>query len=186
MSRKLCCALLAAVICISARAHAASFSRLNVFGDSFSDTGNAYLNLGGTIPFPPFPAGSITVPPFPLIPNAPYPRGALIPSLTNGPNWTEVLGTRLGLPVLPSTLGGTNFAFGGADSGPLPSVPASIIPSLTTQFNGPAAPPTSPFFGGGPIDPSALFAVWGGNNDIRRALDVYSTTLAASGTLSGR
>ena len=180
MSKRFDGALLAAALCVATGAHAAP-SSLVVFGDSFSDTGNAYLQLGGTIAFPPYPTGSVTLPPFPLIPDAPYPRGALIPALSNGPNWTEFVGTRLGLPVMPSTLGGTNFAFGGANSGPLPLVPSPVIPSLVTQFNGPAAPPTSPFFGGGPIDPNTLYAVWGGSNDIRRALEVYSSTLVGTG-----
>ena len=174
-------ALMAAVFYAAASAHALPFTSLNVFGDSLSDSGNAYLALGGTIPFPPFPPGSITVPPYPLIPDAPYPRGALIPALTNGPNWAEVLGASLKLPVVPSILGGSNFAFAGAESGPLPGVTPNASPTLVTQFFGPAAPPALPFFGGGPIDPNALYAVWGGNNDVQRALDVYFATLIATG-----
>jgi phospholipase/lecithinase/hemolysin len=181
MSKKSGICFIAVVFAICANAHAVPFTSLTIFGDSSSDTGNAYIGLGGTLAFPPFPPGSTTTPPFPLIPSAPYPRGTLLPALTNGPTWAEVLGASLGLPVLPSFLGGTNYAFGGADSGPLPSVPPSTSPSLLTQFNGPAAPPASPFFGGGPIDPNALYAVWGGGNDIRRSLDVYFAALTATG-----
>ena len=153
------------------------FTSFAVFGDSLSDGGNAYFGLGGTVPFPPFPPGTITLPPFPLVPDAPYPRGALPPAFSNGPNWAELLGASLGLPVVPSLLGGSNFAFGAADTGPLPLVAPGPSPTLLTQFFAPAFP----FFGGGPIDPSGLYAVWGGGNDVRRALEVYAATFLATG-----
>lgn len=164
---------------ISAAATSASaipFTSFSVFGDSLSDGGNAYLGLGGTVPFPPFPPGTITLPPFPPVPDAPYPRGALLPAFTNGPNWAEILGATAGLPVVPSLLGGSNFAFGAADTGPLPLVAPGPSPTVLAQFFGPGFP----FFGGGPIDPNGLYAVWGGGNDVRRALEVYAAILAAT------
>ena len=172
MVKKLVSAAFAALFCLSCPALAFPFTALNVFGDSLADSGNAFFGLQGTI----------TVPPFPLIPDAPYPRGPLVPAFTNGPNWAEVLGAHFGLPVVPSILGGTSFAIGGADTGPLPLVPPNGSPTLLTQFNGPASPPSLPFFGGpAAVDPNALYAIWAGNNDIRRALDVYFAVLSSTG-----
>ncbi len=67
------------------------------FGDSLTDTGNVYAATGGTIP-----------------PSPPYFQGRY----SNGPVWVEQLANRLGVPVpAPSLLGGTNWAFGGSESG---------------------------------------------------------------------
>lgn len=74
---------------------AAPFDRLFVFGDSLSDAGN-HLDLIG----------------FPTSP--PYFEGRF----TNGRVWTDHVADGLGIPKLePSRLGGTNYAFGGAQSG---------------------------------------------------------------------
>src|SRR5262245_14581793 len=67
-----------------------------VFGDSLSDTGNLFLASGGTVATPPYFNGRFS----------------------NGPVWVEVLADKLGLDApTPSVLGGTNFAFGGAETG---------------------------------------------------------------------
>jgi len=156
---------------VSTTLTAAPLTGLVVLGDSLSDGGNAFIALGGLTP-PPLP---VTAPPFPLIPDFPYVRPApLLPALSNGPVWAEHLGAALGLPVLPALIpGGTNYAFAGADTGPLPLVPAGSSPTLSTQLG--------MFAAAGPIDPSALHAVWGGGNDLRRAMDVYAGTLIATG-----
>jgi phospholipase/lecithinase/hemolysin len=80
-----------------------SFSAIVVFGDSMSDTGNLYLASEGTArPWPPYFAG----PPF------------FTGRITNGPVWVEHLANRLGLPApAPSLLGGTNYAWAGAQTG---------------------------------------------------------------------
>lgn len=70
----------------------ANFSQLVVIGDSLSDSGNISLATGGAVP------GSF------------YFQGRF----TNGPTYADQLGMELGLPVVPSLAGGTNFAFGGA------------------------------------------------------------------------
>ena len=66
-----------------------------VFGDSLSDTGNLFAATGGTNPIPPYFNGRFS----------------------NGPVWVETLAASLGLPVNPSLLGGTNYAFAGAVTG---------------------------------------------------------------------
>jgi outer membrane lipase/esterase len=82
-------AVLVVVGIMPADAIAGSFSKVFVFGDSLSDTGNAFLATGKTIPKSP-----------------PYYQGRF----SNGPVWVEMLG----YPAKPSLAGGTNFAFGSA------------------------------------------------------------------------
>lgn len=69
-----------------------AFSDIIVFGDSYSDGGNAALAT----------AGSPDPRPNPLL----YPAG----QFTNGDVWTTQLG------LVPSLAGGTNYAFGGAEA----------------------------------------------------------------------
>ncbi len=74
----------------------APFDEFIVFGDSLSDTGNVFISLG--------------VPPSP-----PYFDGRF----SNGPVTVEHVADQLGFPaLLPSIIGGTNFAWGGAETGP--------------------------------------------------------------------
>jgi 3-phytase len=75
----------------------APFSKIVIFGDSLSDTGNAYLASSGVI------AGF------------PYYQGRF----SNGPVWVEIMAQELGLPAPAASLdGGTNYAWGGAETGP--------------------------------------------------------------------
>ena len=163
-------AVAGASLAFAVNANALPFTGMTVFGDSLSDTGNAYLALSASLP----PVPVITEAPFPLIPSKPYARPApLLPALSNGPIWAEVVGAALGLPVIPSFAGGKNFAFAAADSGPLPLVPPSQSPTLKEQF--------SLFGGSASVVSTDLYAVWGGGNDIRSALGVYQTVLALGG-----
>ena len=84
---------------------ASAFSALYAFGDSLTDTGNVYLAAPG-------------------VPLAPYYNGRF----SNGPLWVEGLANNLGLSINPSVGGGTNYAFGGAVTGP---TLASTFPTLT-------------------------------------------------------
>src|SRR5215470_1775254 len=73
-----------------------AFSDVFVFGDSISETGNAFLATGDVAAAPPYFEGRFS----------------------NGPVWTEILADSLGLPApAPSLLGGTNYGFGGAETG---------------------------------------------------------------------
>ncbi len=75
----------------------APYSQIVVFGDSLSDTGNVFLATGGAEVGPPYYRGRFS----------------------NGPVWVEVLAQELGLPVPRASLaGGTNYAWGGAETGP--------------------------------------------------------------------
>jgi phospholipase/lecithinase/hemolysin len=72
------------------------YSEIIVFGDSLSDTGNLHLASGGVVTPPPYYQGRFS----------------------NGPVWVEVLAAELGLPTPEASLaGGTNYAFGGAETG---------------------------------------------------------------------
>jgi phospholipase/lecithinase/hemolysin len=76
---------------------------------------------------------------------------------SDGPVWVERLAVRLGLPLRPSRLGGTNHATGGAR--------ASLGPaSLRAQADAVLAAAR-----GGALDPAALHVVWGGGNDLLAA-----------------
>ncbi|MEO8445143.1 MAG: SGNH/GDSL hydrolase family protein [Gammaproteobacteria bacterium] len=140
-------------------AQASAFSAMYVFGDSLSDTGNVAVLTGG------------------LQPGAPYATGRF----SNGPIWVDTLSANLGLgAVNPSLLGGKNYAFGGAVTGP---GYAPGVPTLTDQ----AGMYLSAV--GGVADPNALYVVWGGGNDVRAGnitnsvtnLSGIITSLAAAG-----
>jgi hypothetical protein len=75
-------------------------------------------------------------------------------------------------------LGGTDYAFGGATTGPTPlgtqlGTPAGFAPLLTPSGQFVANVPTLPTevtsylngLGGGPPKPGTLFTIWAGAND---------------------
>ena len=133
-----------------------AFSNIFVFGDSLSDTGNVTAVTGG------------------LIPGAPYFQGRA----SNGPLYVDVLAAGLGLSLTPSrvdTTGdgigdGNNFAYGGARTNiyPFPFDGRSLLGQLQ-EFQA----------RGQPIDPSALFVVFGGANNVQDALRTAAQALAA-------
>src|SRR5262245_61575441 len=75
---------------IAAHANSAPFSRIVVFGDSLSDTGNFFHLTGG------------------LVPPSPYANGRF----SNGPLWVEYLADDLGMQLLPEDV----YAVGGANT----------------------------------------------------------------------
>jgi phospholipase/lecithinase/hemolysin len=134
------------------------YSDIFVFGDSLSDTGNRLIATEGNTPVSP-----------------PYFMGRF----TNGPVWVEGLAERFGLQVAPSLASGTNFAFGGAEiaQGVEESFEAEVdvfIPSLQLQvLNFLASDFIDNPFGG--ADANALYIVWGGPNDLRKAVMAGTT-----------
>ena len=92
--RKLMCAVAGVVGLTSVAAQSAPFDSLYLFGDSLLDSGNSYLLTGGVYPVSPPYAGVFS----------------------NGPVASQVLAARLGLPLVPSVLGGNNFATNGSTS----------------------------------------------------------------------
>lgn len=89
------------------------FAKTYVFGASVSDTGNA-CNL--------IPAACTPTPPY------------ASPRWSNGPVFAELLAQRYGGSAAPVRLGGTNYAYGGARTGPIAGTTQSV-PNMLTQVN---------------------------------------------------
>jgi outer membrane lipase/esterase len=152
MSKKLSLLLLVMLLAPGV-ASAGPITSLYVFGDSLSDSGNAFLLTGG---FPP----------------APYAQRA-----SNGPVAVERLAFDLGLTLTPAALGGTNYAVVGATTGPVQipgSAPPVFVDNIATITYGQAAlagtsllSQVAAFTSTGPVaDPDgSLFFVWSGAND---------------------
>jgi hypothetical protein len=100
----------AAVVALAAGAvapvQAAAYSSVVIFGDSLSDNGNNAL--AGLYDPSQVVTGNTYVPSATYAPAMTY---------TNGPVWATYFGNLLGVPILPSLAGGTDFAFGGATTG---------------------------------------------------------------------
>ncbi|NEP91117.1 MAG: SGNH/GDSL hydrolase family protein [Okeania sp. SIO2C2] len=116
------------------------FSDIYVFGDSLSDTGNAFIATGGLLP-----------------PSPPYFEGRT----SNGPLWIETLAPQLELTSNP----GLNFAVNGATTGflndtnnLLPEGTPPLLIGLQTQIDNFIAETPE-------TDPDALYVVWAGAND---------------------
>ncbi len=125
-------------------AQASPFSAIYSFGDSLSDTGNVFLATGGAIPGAPYYAGRFT----------------------NGPNWVDDVASAYGLgPVTPALAGGTNYAFGGAVTGPAVPGATTAVPNVVQQVGAFA------LASGGLASSSALYTMWIGANDVFTALD---------------
>lgn len=117
---------------------AGPYSAIYAFGDSLTDTGNAFLATGGATP----PAGYF---------NGRY---------SNGPVWIDHLAVNYGLaPLTPAFVpGGTNYAIAGATSG-LGLSPVGS-PNLLSQIG-----LYQSNLGGGTADPGALYTIMIGSND---------------------
>lgn len=135
--------LILGVTPLTAKAANPTFSHLYVFGDSYCDVGNDFLASSGAIPASPYYSGRFS----------------------NGPIWLDHVAGFLGLGALkPSlALGGTDYAFGGAEVtapvvtpyGSIPSVPQQVALYLQST--------------GGKADPNGLYIIEGGGNDILNA-----------------
>jgi len=127
---------------VAAQAASPAFTGLYIFGDSYCDVGNIFTATSHAEPAPPYYNGRFS----------------------NGPLWVDHVAGYLGLPALqPSLLGGTDFAFGGAQvtapvttpQGTIPSVPQQVALYLKAA--------------GGKADPHALYILEGGGDDILNA-----------------
>jgi phospholipase/lecithinase/hemolysin len=128
--------LIAAALLAAAPAAAANYSNLYVFGDSLVDAGNVTAAFG-----PGF--------------NPPS-QGYFPGRFTNGPDYTDLLNRRIeGSFMTPSLLGGDNFAYGGARSGP-----GAGVPRLSVQINNYLNVAKSV------ADPNALYIINMGGNDV--------------------
>jgi len=128
--------LVAAVL--AAQASTPTYDNLYVFGDSYCDVGNLFAATGDA--YPP----------------APYFHGRF----SNGPLWVDHVAGFLGVPLTPSLLGGTDYAFGGAWATAAQPLAAGFIPSVPQQVG------LYLQYHGGRADPNALYIIEGGGNDI--------------------
>jgi phospholipase/lecithinase/hemolysin len=120
-------------------------STVYAFGDSLSDAGNVSLGTLGNVP-----VGGV------------YSGGRF----TNGNVWVQDLAQNLGLPALkPSLAGGTDYAYGGAETGAT-AVHAANPTDLPAQLGQFVASVPNP-------SPPALYTVWAGSNDV---LDMANST----------
>ena len=115
---------------------AGPFTQLVVFGDSLSDVGNISQATGG------------------IYPGQYYYNNRF----SNGPVYTEAMATGLDLPMVRSTAGGNNFAYGGAKTFGTGGFEGLFIRDIDEQVD--------QFLTGPPADPNALFLVFAGSNDI--------------------
>jgi phospholipase/lecithinase/hemolysin len=121
------------------------FSGSYAFGDSLSDAGNISLATLGVVPV----AGI-------------YSDGRF----TDGNVWVQDLAQNLGLPApKPSLAGGTDYAYGGAETGgtSVHAANPSDLPSQLGQFVASVPNPSA----------TALYTVWAGSNDV---LDIANST----------
>jgi uncharacterized protein (TIGR03437 family) len=136
------------------------FTQFVVFGDSLSDNGNFYVGtsiLGAPQPGPP------------LYATGEYTDGTNSVPSTAGPLglWIEQLAAKLNLPVpQPFAKGGTNYAVASALTGTNPTFSPTTpsVPYVTDQLKLFLATNRTP-------PGNALYAFWGGSNDILGGLD---------------
>jgi phospholipase/lecithinase/hemolysin len=120
-------------------------SAVYAFGDSLSDAGNVSIGTLGNLP-----VGGV------------YSGGRF----SNGNVWVQDLAQNLGLPpVKPSLAGGTDYAFGGAETGPtaVHAANPTDLPAQLGQFVASVPQPSA----------TALYTVWAGSNDV---LDIANST----------
>ena len=197
-------ALALVLACVFSAAATAGYTNLYVFGDSLADSGNAFtLN---TVTNPGLGALSgLLVPANPL---NPYPHPGTpfgTTKYTNGdaagnsrPIGVEVLAHDLGLALVPSTAGGTNYSVGGATTGvknfayeafqipfPPPNGPVTpFYPALQDKGLAGELVQFTASLGGSSADPRALYVVWAGPNDVFLDGAAYNP-FAAAGNVAG-
>jgi outer membrane lipase/esterase len=139
-------------------ASASIYNSLVVFGDSLSDNGNNAVVIGTN-------AGQ-TISGNTYVPSQPYGSGVY----SNGPVWASDAASKLGVTLQPSLLGGTDYAYGGATTGPA----GNGFPfSLLTQANQYLATNT--------VSANARYVIAGGGNDARAALGKIAACPACLG-----
>ena len=128
--------VLVIMVALTAVANAGDYAAIIVYGDSFSDNGNLFADLG--------------------IPQPPYWNGRY----SNGPVAVERLSSCLGVPLLDEAWGGATTGVGDVvDNGTTTTLGYDDLPGMTTSYNA-----TINSFPPGQVGAS-LVIVWGGIND---------------------
>jgi len=185
--RKICILVAAAamIAATSSYGQAPAFSQVIVFGDSLSDTGNVRARTNDKS------SGAIDYPSHTFN----YDNGrftnddATDPSSTTYDGvWHEQLAkTFLGIPAAStnSLAGGLNYAFGGATTtdGTHEEVQETFLGDVSITIDD-MGKQMDDYFASHSIDPSALYIVFGGNNDIRND-DTAASVTATVGRVQG-
>jgi outer membrane lipase/esterase len=160
--------LLCSAVLVSASMAASAYSSLVVFGDSLSDSGNnTALGLGPN-QYQAIYGQAQVVTDNTYIPTFTYASGVY----SNGPVWATQFAEKMGLSATASRAGGSNYAFGGAQTSFYE--PGVSTPSLTMQsqmYLNRSGVPT-------PADATGLYVVAGGGNNIRATIDAVFALLA--------
>lgn len=120
---------------------AAAQTNVYVFGDSFVDSGNAFIGTGGLAANPA--------------------QGYFQGRFGDGYNFADIISKRLtGDYATPFLAGGTNFAVGGARAAGDTPNPLGLIPGLDTQRGY-----YESLFGSS-VDPNGVYLIVFGNNDV--------------------
>jgi len=109
------------------------------------------------------------------------PPGTGLFTTNPGPVWSQLVAQHYGLTAIPADQGGTNFAQGGARVTDLPGFPNSPPTGTAT----PIATQVAQLVSAGPLDSGALYAVWGGANDIFFQLGALAAGAITPGQLQG-
>jgi phospholipase/lecithinase/hemolysin len=175
--------LLPCLVTLSASAQQPTpvFSKVVVFGDSLSDTGNVRERTGSTS------GGVVDYPSHTFN----YSNGRFTNDDQTDPSsalylgvWHEQLAqTFLGLPVATHSLGGGfNYAFGGGttNNGTHEEVAVSTPLGDVTITVDDMGKQMDDYLAANAVDPSALYVVWGGGNDLRNDDSAGNVTATAA------
>lgn len=123
---------------------ATTYTNVVVFGDSLSDSGNAYnAGLNTALVSPNYATGKYTN------------GSSTSPSTSINGVWSEQFATKLGVALTASTIGGSNYSYGGATT----DTTSSGAPGMNNQVSSYLAAHSS-------LSSSTVYSVWGGSNDI--------------------
>ena len=158
-------ALVVAALASAPAAHAGPYNTFVVFGDSLSDNGNNA-------------AAGLYDPSQVVTGNTYIPSNTYLPgTYSNGPVWASDFAAMIGLPLAPSLVGGTDFAFGGATTGTSGPGPGGFPFSLLAQ--------SSQYLTatGNHASANGLYVIAGGGNDARAALAAIGGGASIPGTI---
>jgi outer membrane lipase/esterase len=130
---------------------ASAFDRVFTFGDSLSDTGNTFIASFGFAGGPPYWNGRFS----------------------NGPVWVEGFSADMGGAAVAHRLGGTNFAYGGAEANTGSALSTLLVPNVGTQIGLWQA-------AGNTFSATDLVVLWAGGNDFVTANSTNPLGVAAN------
>lgn len=172
--------VLAAALLAMAGTAQAGFSGVYLFGDSLTDTGNDGLVLK-QIEQMGYPIATTTDPAWvtsnAYVSTRPFEQG----SFTNGVAWAVPFAKALGISLQPSLLGGTNYAYGGAETGTDGTDLCPVLCGFPYSLKSQVAQYLQP---GVKADPNALYVVAGGGNNARNQIETIAVAATPADQLA--